>query len=403
MAFLHGVDVVELTDGVRPIQVVSSSIIGIVGTAPFADADAFPLDTPVLISSPAQAAGLTATLPPNSLINVEGTLPWAIAGIFDQVKTPVVVIRVAADADAPDQQALVVGQADENTGVYGFLGAQASTGAKPKILIAPGFTHQQLVAATANPVVQALKSVANKLRAIVIADGPNDTNAAAIAKAVLEGADRAYHIDPFVKVLDRTGVIATRPASGFVAGVIARTDQTLGFWWSPSNQVINGIVGIGRPIEFGLSDESATSNLLNEAGVATIVAMSGFRVWGNRTKTTDPLWQFLSVRRTADMVYEAIEQSFIWAMDRPISGQLLGDVEGSVNAYLRDLKARGAILGGKATLNPDLNTEASLKAGRLYVDFDIEPPAPLERITFQARRDGGYYADVIASAVQAAA
>ena len=36
--FLHGVKVLELTDGVRPVRTVKSSVIGIVGTAPFADA-----------------------------------------------------------------------------------------------------------------------------------------------------------------------------------------------------------------------------------------------------------------------------------------------------------------------------------------------------------------------------
>ena len=42
MAFLHGVEVIEIDAGPRPIQTVKSSVIGIVGTAPDADPDAFP-------------------------------------------------------------------------------------------------------------------------------------------------------------------------------------------------------------------------------------------------------------------------------------------------------------------------------------------------------------------------
>ena len=34
-------------------------------------------------------------------------------------------------------------------------------------------------------------------------------------------------------------------------------------------------------------------------------------------------------------------------------------------------------------------------AGPLYVDFDIEPPAPLERLTFRAHRNSGYYEELI--------
>ncbi|WP_299752780.1 hypothetical protein [uncultured Tateyamaria sp.] len=41
MAFLHGVEIIEIDAGPRPIQTVRSSVIGIVGTAPDADADAY--------------------------------------------------------------------------------------------------------------------------------------------------------------------------------------------------------------------------------------------------------------------------------------------------------------------------------------------------------------------------
>ena len=34
MAFLHGVEIVEITDGARPIRTVRTGVIGLVGTAP---------------------------------------------------------------------------------------------------------------------------------------------------------------------------------------------------------------------------------------------------------------------------------------------------------------------------------------------------------------------------------
>lgn len=33
-AFLHGIETVEIDDGIRPIETVKSSIIGLIGTAP---------------------------------------------------------------------------------------------------------------------------------------------------------------------------------------------------------------------------------------------------------------------------------------------------------------------------------------------------------------------------------
>ena len=79
--FLHGVEVVEIDNGPRPIRTVRSSVIGLVGTAPDADEQRFPLNTPVLIAgSRLEAAKLGTT----------GTLPMAIDGIFDQAGALVV-------------------------------------------------------------------------------------------------------------------------------------------------------------------------------------------------------------------------------------------------------------------------------------------------------------------------
>jgi phage tail sheath protein FI len=47
----HGVRVTEANGGTRPIRSISASIIGLVVTAPAADADAFPVNKLVQITS----------------------------------------------------------------------------------------------------------------------------------------------------------------------------------------------------------------------------------------------------------------------------------------------------------------------------------------------------------------
>lgn len=385
-SFLHGIEVIEVDDGVRPIQTVRSAVIGVIGTAPAADADRFPLNTPVLLAgNPRLAADLGAT----------GTLPDAIRGIFDQAGPMVVVVRVDAGADVAAATANVIGAAVAGTGVHAFLAAQTATGVTPRILIAPGFTSARESAS--NPVVAALLTIANRLRAVVVADGPNTTDAAALTYAGDWGSPRVYIVDPHVQVFDTVAAeVVARPASSRVAGLIARIDGERGFWWSPSNQLINGIVGIDRAVEFTLSSPDSAAQLLNEGKVATIVRREGWRLWGNRTASSDPLWAFLSVRRTADMVYESLENAMLWAMDRPFSRQLLLDVQETVQAYITSLVNRGALLGGKVWIDPALNTAADLMAGKLTVDFDLEPPAPLERLTIRAHREDGYYSELIA-------
>ena len=89
--FLHGVEVLEIDTGSRPISTVRSSVIGIVGTAPLADEEAFPLNTPVLIAgSLREAAKLKAKEDTEN--KGPGTLPDAMDSIFDQAGAVVVVI-----------------------------------------------------------------------------------------------------------------------------------------------------------------------------------------------------------------------------------------------------------------------------------------------------------------------
>jgi phage tail sheath protein FI len=390
--FLHGVEVVQIDDGIRPIRTVKSSVVGIVGTAPDADAAAFPAETPVLVKGPRHAAGLGAT----------GTLKDAYNAVYAQGVDTAVVIRVEEGADAAATAAAVAGAVETQTGVWALLTAKAVTGQEPRILVAPGFANATAIAPT-NPAIDALVSIADRLRAVVICDGPNTTEADAIAAAALYGTRRLYMVDPHVRAFDADDdAIVTRPASGYAAGVLSRTDQERGFWWSPSNQLMRGLSDTARPISFHLSSRETEANRLNEAKVATVINDEGFRLWGNRTTSSDALWAFLPVVRTADMIYESLEVAHRWALDRPFSAQLLLDIQESVAAYLRTLTARGAILGGRVWLDPELNTETELKAGKLYVNFDIEPPAPLEHLTFRAYRNGEYYEELVEEVALAA-
>ncbi len=384
--FLHGIETVEVDDGIRPIQTVKSSVIGLVGTAPDADAVKFPLNTPVLMAgNPRLGVDLGTT----------GTLKDALDDIFDQVWAAVVVIRVEEGADAAATLSNIVGSSASLSGVHALLGAENEVKVTPRILIATGFTSDR-PGDVANPVVAELQGIAQRLRAVIIADGPNTNMADAITYREDWGSDRIYVVDPGVKVWDTVGNVAVnKPASARVAGLMAKMDATKGFWWSPSNQIINGIVGAARPIDFSLSDTNCEANLMNEKEVATIVHKNGYRLWGNRSCATDPLWAFVSVRRTADMIYESVDEAHLWAMDRPQSGNLIVDIQEGVNAYLRHLTAKKALLGGKCWLDPSLNTQDQLMAGKLYMDFDLEPPAPLEHLVFRAHRESGYYKEMM--------
>src|SRR5690554_860125 len=141
--FLHGVATIDIDTGARPITTVRASIIGIVGTAPDADPEAFPINKPVLIAgSLREAAKLDMTG------EGAGTLPAAMDSIFDQAGAVVVVVRVE-EGDTPQETlANVLGGVDANTGqyegVHAFKAAESILGFAPRILIAPGFTQDRV-------------------------------------------------------------------------------------------------------------------------------------------------------------------------------------------------------------------------------------------------------------------
>ncbi|MCU0843160.1 MAG: phage tail sheath subtilisin-like domain-containing protein, partial [Thiobacillaceae bacterium] len=248
-------------------------------------------------------------------------------------------------------------------------------------------------------IVAELICIAERLRAVIIADGPNSTDAAAIAYRGEFGSDRVYLVDPQVKFWDTAAnAEANQVASPRVAGIISKSDNERGFWWSPSNREMLGITGTARPVDFELGDPLSRANYLNENEVATIIRKDGYRLWGNRSCSFDPKWAFLSVRRTADMIHESLLRSHLWAVDRNITRTYIEDVLESVNAYLSHLVAVGAIIGGRCWADEELNTPDQIAQGKVYFDFDFSPPYPAEHITFRSHLVNDYLVEILPAA-----
>lgn len=87
--FLHGIEVIEVNDGARPITTLKSSVIGIVGTA-----GKGPKNTPVMVTSLREAVNKFG-----GWDDTDGfTLPGALQSIYNQFKATVVVVNVVDEA-----------------------------------------------------------------------------------------------------------------------------------------------------------------------------------------------------------------------------------------------------------------------------------------------------------------
>lgn len=339
----------------------------------------FPLYTWVLIAGQRSAgAGLGKV----------GTLVSGIDGIMDQVGAVVAVMRVPEGNDEAATVANVV------SAVQQLPAAESAVKFAPRLLCAPGWTHQRLDG-YANPVIAEMNGLLSRMRAVAIADGPNTTDNAAMEYREDWGSRRIFVVDPWVKVQASDGLIVTEQSSARVSGLIAKVDNDQGFWVSPSNNEIAGIVGIARPVDFSNGDANSSANLLNEQEVATIIRRNGFRLWGNRTCSADPKWAFLNVVRTADIIADSLQDAHMWAVDRNITRTYMEDVPEGVNAFLSTLVNQGAILGGKCWADPDLNSPANLADGRVFFNFDFTPPAPAENVTFRSHMVDDYYEELV--------
>lgn len=323
-----------------------------------------------------------------------------VEGIITRVSTGAISsgATVAIDYDYADptqvQNSEIIGTTDASgnrTGMQLWRDSYNLFGFFPKLLIAPAYCTQNSVASEMNV-------LAGDLRAMAIVDAPIGTSFQdAITGRGPEGtinfnysSDRMVLCYPHLKVYDlATDTERLEPYSQRLAGVIAAKDLEKGYWWSPSNTEIKGITGVERKLTAMINDPSSEVNLLNENGIVTIFNSfgTGIRTWGNRSaawpSVTHPR-NFINIRRTADVIHESIEYSMLQFIDYPINDALIDAITESVNAFIRTLISRGALIDGKCWYDPAKNPEEEIALGHITFDIEFMPPTPAERITFES-------------------
>ncbi|EEV9021775.1 phage tail sheath protein [Escherichia coli] len=388
--FHHGVEVIEINDGVRTISTVSTAIIGMVCTASDADEKTFPLNEPVLITNVQSAIGKAGK---------KGTLSTSLQAIADQCKPVIVAVRVAEGAEDPDdpeagkKQTIsnIIGTTDENgkyTGLKALLTAQTVTGVKPRILGVPGLDSQE--------VATALASTCQSLRAFgyVSAWGCKTISDAINYRENFSQRELMVIFPDFLAWDTTANETATALATARALGLRARIDQTVGWHKTLSNVGVNGVTGVSASVSWDLQEPATDANLLNKAGVTTLIRNDGFKFWGNRTCSDDPLFLYENYTRTAQVLADTMAEAHAWAMDKPITPTLIRDIVSGINAKFRELKNNGYIVDGSCWYDPESNETATLKVGKLYIDYDYTPVPPLENLTLRQRITDTYLANL---------
>lgn len=377
----HGVRVVELNDGTRPIRTISTAIVGMVCTADDADAKTFPLNKPVLLTDIRTALGKAGDT---------GTLAHSLQAISDQTKPVTVVVRVEqGESEAETTTNIIGGTTDTGlkTGLQALLTAKNYTGVKPRILGVPGHDNQA--------VTSKLVTVAQALRGFAYAGAYG-------CKTIPEVLDYRKNFSQRELMLIHPDFLswdsvknaeATAYATARALGLRAKIDQDIGWHKTLSNIGVNGVTGISADVSWDLQDPATDAGLLNENDITTLIREDGFRFWGSRTCSDDPLFAFENYVRTAQVLADTMAEANMWAIDKPMTPTLVKDIIDSINAKMRNLTNSGYLLGGECWFDPEANGKDELKAGKLAIDYDYTPVPPAENILFRQRITDRYLMD----------
>lgn len=380
----HGVRVLEINEGTRPIRTVSTAVVGMVCTASDADAAKFPLNKPVLLTDVLTASGSAGEL---------GTLARSLDAIADQASPVTVVVRVEEGADEAATTSNIIGGVSptgEYLGMKALLAAEAQLGVKPRILGVPGLDSL--------PVTTELVAIAEQLRGFAYANAYGcETVSEALAYRAGFGARELMLIWPDFVSWD-TVANANAPASAIARalGLRAKLDEQVGWHKTLSNVPVNGVSGLSKDIYFDLQNPATDAGLLNADEVTTLIRRDGFRFWGSRTCSADPLFAFENYTRTAQVLADTMAEGHFWAVDKPMHASLVRDIVEGINAKFRELKRGGYIIDGQCWFDEAANDKDTLKAGKLFLDYDYTPVPPLENLLLRQRITDRYLVDFAA-------
>jgi hypothetical protein len=195
---------------------------------------------------------------------------------------------------------------------------------------------------------------------------------------------------PHVRIvnLDQTAVerYRTVPPSGFVAGVMARTDSSRGVHKAPGNERVNGIIGLTEQYT------QSRQELLNPNGVNLIRSFPGrgTRIWGARNATDDTTWRYVNVRRLFNMVETSVDRGTQWVVFEPNTSTTWLRVKASVEGFLDQLWRAGALAGDSAEQAYRVRvglgqtmSETDIDLGLVITEVAIAPAKPAEFVVFR--------------------
>jgi hypothetical protein len=276
----------------------------LIETSADADATAYPLGTPVRIST--SDAAMVAKLGTGALRDAVNGINSQLSG--DNAGADVTIYRVAEGGSAAATAANIA-TALSPTNIAAIPSAVNAT---PRLIWA-GRGAYRADLETTGPVAAALHAAAERLLAVAVVDVDDTSKANAIDARETLNSERILPIGVAARVYEGNSLV-TRAMGPRILGLFMRVDnENEGKPFDPiANRTLYGLAGLSRQIPFSLLDGSTEGQQMlesevsivvtGESGVDGSVADGGFSFIGTDNTTTGGLWKQIHQVRGADLL-----------------------------------------------------------------------------------------------------
>jgi phage tail sheath protein FI len=265
-------------------------------------------------------------------------------------------------------------------------------GIKPNFLLIPGYSGVPTIATKMRETAEILQC-----KAIIDIVATNVQEALTKRNTVYTYSDtRVVLCFPNVMTFneDEQKEVETPLSQLWVNGII-ETHTNQGYWYSPSNQEIKSAIQTKVLIKSSLTDAGSDTNLLNAQGIVTVYRdrHSGFRLWGNWTSaypSESGHAAQIAPSIVRDVLESTIKRESIKFIDKNIDYPTLDYIVQSVQAFLYELKGKGAIIDGTIGYSLDKNPLTQVSKGQFVFEYSYCEVPTLDRITYESYQDINY-------------
>jgi len=189
------------------------------------------------------------------------------------------------------------------------------------------------------------------------------------------------------------------PASGFVSGLLARTDRVSEPWFA--------IAGLNRGIlrnvrKLAWNPDMGQRDLLYKNGINPIVSFAGQGkvIWGQKTMLDkSSAFNRINVRRLFIVLEKAISTSAKYFLFEPNDRYTRAQLKDMITPFLRDVQSRRGIYDFYVQIDEENNTPERIDRNELWASIFIKPTRAAEFINLQfiATRTGASFEELIGS------